>query len=185
MRKSFIEKYPKLISLVVIIILAYIIFTNDAVAPLFDSIGRLGYLGTFIAGALIAFGFTAPIGVGLLIVLNPGNLLIASVIGAVGAMLSDLLIYRFVRVSFMDEFSRLEHTKTFKKIRQEIDANIGKKLKNYLLYILADLIIISPLPDEVGVTMLAGVTSIKEKPLMIISFFLHVLGIGIILYLAH
>ncbi len=182
MKRSLLSKYPKLLTLVVIIILSYIIFSNPSVSSKFASLGELNYVGALVSGMLIAFGFTAPIGIGLFIVLNPNNLVLAALLGGVGAMIADLIIYRFVRFSFMEEFTRLEHTKTFKKVQGEINRKLHKRLRNYLFYILADLILISPLPDEIAVTMLAGVTAIKERTLMALSFTLHTIATFLILY---
>jgi uncharacterized membrane protein YdjX (TVP38/TMEM64 family) len=49
------------------------------------------------------------------------------------------------------------------------------------MYAIAGLIISSPLPDELGVSMLAGLTTINAKKLSIISFIMNSLGILIML----
>lgn len=174
-------KYPKLTGLIVAIILSYIIFTNQNVADFIFNLGDLSYLGTFIAGMLFAFGFTAPFSAGFFITLNPSNILISGIIGGLGALFSDLLIFQFIRISFKDEFDRLEKNKQIKKIENIINNSLGKKIKNYILYVFAGILIASPLPDEVGITMLAGLTKIKLKVLVILSFLLNTLGILILL----
>jgi len=40
----------------------------------------------------------------------------------------------------------------------------------------------TPLPDEIGVSMLAGLTTIKPFKLMIISFLLHASAVFFVLY---
>ncbi len=81
----------------------------------------------------------------------------------------------------MDEFQKLESTHPAKKLNQLINKSIPHKIKIYLIYLFAGVIIASPLPDELGVTMLAGLTHIKPIPFAIISFITNSLGIAIIL----
>jgi len=61
--------------------------------------------------------------------------------------------------------------------------NVNEKIRIYLMYAFAGILIASPLPDEAGVTMLAGLTKISVKSLALISFILNTLGIIILLML--
>lgn len=175
--------YPKLTLLVIAIITAYFIFSNPKVDVFVLSLNNLGYLGVFIAGIFFAFGFTAPLSAGFFITLNPENILLAGILGGIGAMISDLLIFKFIRFSFMDEFQRLEHTKTMRKLSNLIEKTLGHKIRIYFMYAFAGILIASPLPDEAGVIMLAGLTKIRAKILALISFILNTLGILILLAL--
>ena len=183
MKKLFKFKYPKIMLLLVMIILSYFIFKNPSISNYLSHLGGLGYLGIFIGGILFAFGFTAPFSVGLFISLNPSNIWIAGIIGGLGALISDLLIFKLIKFSFIDEFNRLRNTKTLKNIERLIQRSIGEKIKVYFMYALAGILIASPLPDEAGVIMLAGLTKINFKVLAIISFILNTLGIILILSL--
>ncbi len=116
--KRFKLHYPKLICFVIAVILAYIIFSNPYVKDFVESLGDYGYLSIFIAGIFISFGFTTPFAIGFFLVLNPENIWFASLIGALGAVLGDLVIFNFIKMSFMDEFKRLEHTKLMKEASQ-------------------------------------------------------------------
>lgn len=183
MKKLFKFKYPKVFGLIIAIILTYIIFRNPAVSGFISSMGKLSYLGIFAAGMLFAFGFTAPFSVGFFISLNPSNIWIAAIIGGLGALISDLIIFRLIKVLFEDEFKRLRNSKTFVRITKLIERNIKEKIKIYLMYAFAGILIASPLPDEVGITMLAGLTKISAKNLALISFVLNTFGILILLVL--
>ena len=119
-------KYPKLIGLVVAILLAYILFRNPAVSHFVSHLGNLSYLGVFVAGILFAFGFTAPFAAGFFITLNPTNVWLAGIIGGLGALIADMIIFKFIRVSFSDEFSRLKKTGAMKKTGELIERSIGK-----------------------------------------------------------
>jgi len=174
-------KYPKLLGLLLAIALAYILFKNPAVNGFMLEIGSYGYIGVFIAGMLFAFGFTAPFAAGFFLTLNPSNIWIVGLIGGIGALVSDLFIFSFIKFSFEDEFNRLKDTKLLKKMKRLTENNIMKKIKVYILYGFAGILIASPLPDEFGVTLLAGLSAIKLRTLAIISFLLNTLGIIILL----
>lgn len=179
--KLFNFKYPKIIGLLIVIIFAYIIFRNPDVENFVSNLGALSYFGTFIAGMLFAFGFTAPFAAGFFITLTPGNILLAGVLGGFGAFISDMIILKLIRFSFEKEFRRLGKTKMAKEVRYLIDTYLGHKIKLYLLYAFAGIAIASPLPDEAGVILLAGFTKIKIKILAMLSFILNTLGILILL----
>jgi hypothetical protein len=175
-------KYPKLALLVIIITFSYFLFSNPRVEQIISTIDSLGYIGIFIAGILFSFGFTSPIAVGLLITLNPQNLIFASIIGGLGALSSDLTIFRIIKFSFMDEFSKIKRTPKLVKSAKLMEIKFGKRFTHYLMLIIAAIFIASPLPDEIGIPLLAGLAKIQEKTLAIISFALNTLGIFIILY---
>jgi len=183
MKRLFKFRYPKIVTLIIAIVLAYIIFSNPKVGEFVANLGTLSYLGVFIAGMLFTFGFTSPFSAGFFIALSPQNLFLAAIIGGAGALFSDLVIFKFIRITFEDEFYRLRHTKAIRKVEHLIETMIGHKIKMYLMYVFAGFLIASPLPDEAGVVMLAGLTKIKTGALAILSFILNTLGILVLLTL--
>ena len=184
MKRLFKFHYPKLIILALAIVAAYAIFTNAFVISWLTNLEFLHRnWAALLAGILIAFGFTAPFGIGLLIALNSGSFWLTALIGASGALLADILIFKTIRFSFMDEFERLEKTSAFEFVEREFKHDFKAHVRNYLLYIFAGLVIASPLPDEVGVVMLAGLTRIRPFLFIAMSFALHLLGIAVILSL--
>ncbi len=176
-------KYPKLAGLVVAIIAAYFLFSDPKVGAFMSQLGSWGLIGVFIAGLFFTFGFTTPFAIGFFLTLNPESIWLAGILGGFGALLGDLIIFKFARFSFMDEFKRLEHTKLIRSVSDLIDKTFGHKIKVYLLYTFAGIIIASPLPDEAGVIMLAGLTKIKTSVLALISFTFNTIGILIVLSL--
>lgn len=174
-------KYPKLTLLVLAIILAYFLFKSPNVENFVSNLGSLSYFGIFIAGMLFSFGFTAPFAVGFFLVLKPENLIFAGVIGGLGAVLSDLFIFNLIKISFMDEFGRIKKEKLINGMEKFIRKEVGAKIYHYILFAVAGLIIASPLPDEIGVSLLAGLTHIKQEVLAVISFLLNTIGIIILL----
>ena len=163
------------------ILFAYLIFRNSAVSQFVLHLGNLSYLSVFIAGILFAFGFTAPFAAGFFITLNTGNILLVGTIGGLGALIADVIIFKFIRVSLTGEFSRLKNTSVINKTSKLIEKSIGKRIQLYLMYALAGLLIASPLPDEAGVIMLTGLTRIKLGTMMKLSFILNTAGIIVLL----
>ena len=81
----------------------------------------------------------------------------------------------------MDEFLLLKRTTPLKKINKIIKTNFEWRIRNYILYFFVGLIIASPLPDELGIAMLAGLTEIDQRKLGAISIVMNTLGIFILL----
>ncbi len=181
-KKIFSFKYPKLFTFIILILLAYHIFTQPFISGWIGWFNNLGNLGIFFAGILTGLGFLAPFGFGLLIKMSSDTILIASLLAGLGATIADLLIFKIIKSSFMDEFKRLEKTKLIREIEQIVKKNKSVLIRHYLLYIFAGIILATPLPDEIGVSMLAGLTTIKSWKLAIIGFFAHSLVAFILLY---
>ena len=174
------SKYPKFLLLIGTFILAYIIFTNKDISFINNALLKLGYFGTFIAGILYTYSFTAaPATAILLIIAEEGNIVLNSLIAGLGALLGDFIIFKSIRLSFSDEINKISKEKFFKKIK------ISSKIKRYLIPVLSFIIIASPLPDEIGVSLLAIYKKISTSLFLIISYSLNTLGIFIILILGN
>lgn len=182
-KKLFSFKYPKLFLLFLCIILAYYLFSQAGISSFIENLSKDNYLSIFLAGVFLALGFSAPFSIGFFILLQPENLLFASLIGGFGAMAGDMLIFKTIKYSFIKEFKELERKKIIRKIEKIVEKNKNVLIRHYLLYIFAGITIATPLPDEIGISMLAGLTTIKPLKLAIISFFLHSIAVFIILYL--
>lgn len=183
LRQLFNFKHHKIAILLVGVIIAYQVFNIPTIQNFFSSLGSFGYLSVFLGGMLYALGFTIPIGVALLLTIPVENIVFASLIGGLGGLVADMLIFKYIHHSFKHEFQEIEHIKIIEETEQIIDSNISAKIRNYLLFIFAGFIIASPLPDEFGVTLLAGFTSIKPKTLAILSFVFHTIGIAALIAL--
>jgi uncharacterized membrane protein YdjX (TVP38/TMEM64 family) len=171
-------KYPKIILLLIVAFLAYGLFKDDSVQSFFHALGGLGYLSAFIGGMLFAFGFGAPFGVAILATIaNDLNILLAGIVGGVGALASDYLLFRFIRVTFLDEIERLKGSKAFRLMDGLMKRRVPPKIALYVSAGVAGFIIASPLPDEIGVTLLAGLTKMETKIFAIMAFTLNTAGI--------
>ena len=82
----------------------------------------------------------------------------------------------------MNEIKELEKTKTMRKIEKIFKRKKLKIIRSYLLYSFTWILIATPLSDEIGVSLLAGFTTIKTKTIAILGFVLNSIIIFLILY---
>ena len=175
-------RYPKLFVLFLSIILTYYLFSQAPVSSFMTSIEN-NYFSIFVAGVFLSFGFLAPFGIGFFLSTQSQNIILPAVIAGFGAMAGDMLIFKTIKNFFIDEFKELERKKIIKKIEKIVEKNKNVLIRHYLLYVFAGIMIATPLPDEMGVSMLAGLTTIKPWRLAVISFILHTLAVLFILYI--
>jgi len=174
-------KYPKFLALILTFILAYILFSQIKSGPLQEMLTSTGYLGIFFAGVFYVYGFTAGIATAaILIIGRTQDIITAGLIAGAGALVGDLIIFRFIRTSFKDEIERLSKEKLIKKIGKLVPKNI----RAVMTYIFATLFIALPLPDEIGVSLLATSTKITIKNFLVVSFVLNTAGILLFLVLS-
>ncbi len=179
---EYLSKYPKFLLLFITFVIAYLMLYGKTYQPLHNSISSLGYFGIFLAGGLFAYGFTAaPATAILLILAKEQNILLAGFIGGFGALVGDLIIFHFIRHSFEDEIEKLKN----EKMVQFVYSKAPNIFRKYFVPALAGFIIASPLPDEIGVSLLAAISKISTKMFSIVSYALNTAGIFAILILGN
>lgn len=152
------------------------------------AIGRLGIIDTyaakaaetneiiyvFLSGAMYSFSFTAGLSVLLFseLSITRDMVLPLSLIAALGGLLSDLLIFRFIKDVILNELG--DHAK--KMIAKATKTKVAK----VCLGVLGGVIIASPLPDEIGLTFM-GVSKIKFWELVVLTYMLDTLGCYLII----
>lgn len=175
---SYVNKYPKFLLLFITFLIAYLLFNGRTNPKFYVFIVSLGFLGTFLTGILFTYGFTAaPATAIFLILAKEQNIFLAGLIGGLGALLGDLFIFNFIRYSFNDEVRKLYR----ERLVMYVNGKTPNLIKRYLLPVVAGFIIASPLPDEIGVTMLAASRSISVKIFSVISYVLNTAGIFAVL----
>ena len=161
------------------IIIAVLIFNNERIISSENFRIIENYLSSFTLGVLYAYGFTASLATGaLLIVAGQQNIIVTGIIAGIGALVGDLIIFRFIRKSFNKELNQLSKTKYLKNMRK-----FFKKYSalNKVVPLLAYLIIASPLPDEIGVALAATYQNVTTRSFVVISYLLNTAGIFTIL----
>ena len=178
------NSYPKLITLLFSFVLAYILFATGVLHTVVASLNGHGLVSVFLGGLLFSFGFTSAFGIAIFIEVSPYiSPWIAAPIGGVGAFLSDLMIFQFVRFSlFHDEVRRLRESRVIQFFRRCFHhESISDAMRGILLWSFAGIVIASPLPDEFGVTLVSSVSTMRPRQFAVLCFLLNTAGILCIL----
>jgi hypothetical protein len=142
-----------------------------------------GYVSMFLGGLLFSFGFTTPFALAIFIEMADFvDPFAGAVIAGFGAMCSDLLIFRWLRFSFMDEIHRLKGTILMRWIHKKMHHDsVPEQIRRYVSWSVAGIIIASPLPDELGVSLLSSVDEVKDRPFALFCFLMDTTGVLIVL----
>ena len=181
MKRLFIFTYPKLTLYFIAIVVAYFVFQIPSVYGMVVSFDSLIYLAIFFGGLLFSAGFSTPVATGFFLALQPPDIYMAALVGGAGALIADMGLFSFIRLSFMDEFKILKHNSFIRHISSGVRTIVPKKLRSFLVYVLVVFIIASPLPDELGVALLAGFTKVHPYGFAMMSYIGNTLGIFLLL----
>jgi hypothetical protein len=158
------------------IIIAVILVKTGVLKNLLEETRSMKFFGSFIAGLFFTSIFTTvPATVALGEIAREGSLFWTVLLGGLGAMIGDLLIFKFVKNSLAEDISALiQHS-----ARRRFSAVFKLKFFRWFFAFLGALIIASPLPDELGLAMM-GFTKVKTSIFIPLSFIFNALGILII-----
>ncbi len=159
------------------IFLSFFALENGLITKFVLSIGDLHWIGVIFAGMFFTSVFTtAPAILVLGELSHTTSLPILVILGGLGAVLGDYVIFRFIKDRVSEDFSYIF---LLNKKRYKFFAIFKIGLFKYFVPFLGALIIASPLPDELGVTML-GLSNLNDKTFFLVSFFSNSFGILII-----
>ena len=155
---------------------AWAIVRFNAVDAVLAYTGDSALVASFVAGMFFTSVMTTAPAMAMLGTLSlHGNPLLVALIGGLGAVCGDYLIFAFVRDRVGDDiayllsrngtprFIKLFHRHTFK----------------WMLPLFGGLIIASPLPDELGLTLL-GIAKMSTSRFLVISYTFNTVGILLI-----
>ncbi|MDP3729131.1 MAG: hypothetical protein Q8R26_00020 [bacterium] len=133
-------------------------------------------IGTFVAGILFTSIFTTvPATVALAQITQHNSLFLVATIGACGALIGDLIIFRFVKDSIGQDIAYLIGTQKKKRLLHIFHLKVFR----WLIPFLGAIILASPLPDELGIMMM-GLTKLRATVFIPISLAFNFIGILII-----
>lgn len=158
------------------IFVAIILAETGTIENLVTSTRELKYLGSFVAGILFVSVFTAaPATVALGEIAQSNSVIAVAIIGGLGALAGDLVIFRFIKNKVSRDLSYLVNIS-----KSERFASIFKlRIFKWLIPFIGALIVASPLPDEIGLAML-GLSKMRVSIFIPLSFVLNSIGILII-----
>ncbi len=173
-------KYKNLTIFVLSIVFALWITRFQEFHELLLGLGEYGYIGAFVAGILFVSTFTVATGAVLILILSERlSLIEIGIIAGAGAVIGDLLIFRLVKDRLIEEV-----TPIYEKLGgNHIKRVLSTKYFSWTFPVIGAVIIASPLPDELGVSLM-GISKIKTYQFVILSFALNSIGIGLVVYLS-
>lgn len=164
--------------IVLSIVIAIILAKTGALTGILTSTQQWEILGSLLAGMFFVSIFTAaPAGVVLFEIAAANSIWEVALFGGIGALIGDLIIFRFIKDSLSEDIYWL-----IRKTKQDRLFSIFKlRLVRWIIPFLGALVVASPLPDEVGLTMM-GLSRMKTSIFIFIpvSFLLNFVGILII-----
>lgn len=170
-------KYKNLAFLIISLILAFFVFRNETLHSFLLHLGNFGYVGAFFAGILFVSTFTVATGAIILLVLaetlSPIEI---GIIAGIGAVVGDFAIFRFVKDDLAREIRQIY---TFFDRNHHLKKLFHTKYFSWTLPVAGAVIIASPLPDEVGVSLM-GISKLKTYQFLLLSFILNAIGIFLV-----
>lgn len=172
--KSF--KYKNLTLVFLGIIFAFFLFQSKEFHQFLLQIGGFGYFGAFLAGILFVSTFTVATGAVILFILAEElSPLEIGLIAGFGAVVGDFAIFRFVKDNLISEIEPI-----YEKLGgNHLTKILHTKYFSWTFPVFGAIIIASPLPDEIGVSLM-GISKLGMFKFLILSFILNVIGIFLI-----
>ena len=160
--------------------IAAVLLLTPSVERLLTSSMETEMLTSFIAGIFFTSVVTTPAAIVALVEIGTASSpWLVALIGGLGAVIGDLVLFRFIKTHFNTDMEQFLKTR---RLRNIFSLSRFRSF-TWLLPFLGGLIIASPLPDELGVTLL-GVTRLPAKTFIVISYLSNFLGILLIALVA-
>jgi hypothetical protein len=159
------------------ILLTLVLVKTQALSTILNGAVSLKLFGSFIAGIFFTSVFTTiPAILTLGEISSHNSLYLTAFFGACGAVIGDLVIFRFIRDRLSEHLTVLmEHTTYWRRVR----ALFKLRYFRWLTFLLGGLIISSPFPDEIAISLL-GFSKMKTKTFIPLSFLFNFIGILLI-----
>lgn len=170
-------KIDSIIFLAVTIVVVSIFLSNPQVGAKIEEFGQLGGpIVPYISGFFYSISVTAPAATAAIFYLGKiANPFYIALAGAFGAATTDFILFNFLR-------KRASQSVEYLASRFKTKYKATRKTIRIFAMVVAGLIIASPLPDELGVAILAAI-NIKPQRFVFFSFVLNFLGILAIAWL--
>ena len=159
------------------VLIAVLLVRTDVLANLLVSAGKMEALGAFIAGMFFTSIFTtapAIAALGEISVLQ--GIFNTALFGAMGAVVGDLIIFRFVHDRFSKHVSEIA---MHQSVWRRFHLLFKRRFFRWITFLIGGFILASPLPDELGIALL-GFSKMRVKYFVALSFVFNFLGIIVI-----
>ncbi|MEK7574912.1 MAG: hypothetical protein AAB511_01655 [Patescibacteria group bacterium] len=177
-RKLRLEK--DLVVIILSIVAAYALVHLGVINNFLTATQEFRILGSFIAGVFFTSAFTiAPASVALAGLALGGPLFVVAFWGALGALCGDLILFFFIRDMFADDL--MKSLRGFANRHFFSSFHLG--FLKWFSPLIGGLIIASPLPDELGLTLM-GLSKTRLAVLIPVSFVFNYIGILLLALIA-
>lgn len=158
------------------VILAIVFLKNGVFEKFLSLLNNFKIAGIFASGVFFTSVFTSPISVAAFIEFSKEGIFRTAFFGALGAILGDFIIFKFVKNRIFDDLVYLTSAAGNKNRFEPI---FKLKLFRWITIFFGAVIIASPLPDELGLVML-GISNFNSFLFLPFSFVMNFIGILII-----
>ena len=169
-------RYKNVTTLLFSVLIALFLLRYEPFHQVLLNLGTWGYFGAFLAGLMWTSTFTISIGTIVILVLAESlNAVELALIAGAGAVIGDLIIFKFVKDKLVSELEPV-----YEKLGgNHLTKILHTKYFSWSLPVIGGAIIASPLPDEIGVSLL-GISKMKTYQFMIITFIFNAIGVFLI-----
>lgn len=166
-----------LILIIVSVLIAVVCLRLGIFDAIIQALNGWSVFGIFIAGIFFTSVFTtAPAIVLLSQFALTHNPILVALVGGLGSVIGDMIIFKFVKDRFSSDLSEaFRGMKPVDRLKKLAEI----KFFRGLLFFVGGFILASPLPDELGVTVL-GFSRMNMKYFLIVSYIFNSFGIVVI-----
>ena len=158
-------------------LIAIIMVRAHVISDILGVASNLRLIGSFVAGTLFTSAFTvAPATIALVEIARGNSVVLTALLGALGAVFGDLIIFLFIKDRFAEDIAELIKKRG---AWQKSKALFKSKILRTATVLMGFVIIASPLPDELGIGML-GFSKINPYLFATLSFLCNFIGILLI-----
>lgn len=160
------------------VFVAVIIIKTGILPHFIQQLGSYNIIGAFIAGMFFTSVFTTAPALATLgelgLVHNP---FMIAIIGGAGAVIGDMIIFRFVRDRFSEDIREVFRiAKPSDRLKKLAELQFFR----WFILFFGGIIIASPLPDEIGISLL-GMAKVPTRWFIPISFIFNTIGILVVI----
>lgn len=138
-------------------------------------------LGAFIAGIFFTSTFTVALSaIAFVEIGSTANIFLVALIGALGGVFGDMLLFLFIRDTLTEDLKTVIKASSYKRLLAYFHGGFLK----WIASILGALVIASPLPDELGLTIL-GISKTRSVYMIPLSFTMNFFGIWALIALTN
>lgn len=157
------------------------LFTTGVLFAMIGIVQTVPLLAEFLSGFFYSSFISSPLAIFMIGILAKTNSpLQIALIGGIGAMLADLILFKLARLLFFGSVSPLTLNKNFNSIVKSLHRN---STFNFVAPFIGAVIIASPLPDELGIAIL-GLSKMPLLQVAMLTYLFNTAGIFVLAFLA-